>query len=103
MRLLQLIATLKASHSGPFFHFSHFESESELSEAVNLLYPPIFDDGGADAAPIVVLEESEEPVNVVLSFHASPKPDNESVTWVVDGEILVPGNEVKPARWSNRI
>ena len=83
------------------FHFSHFESESELSEAVNLLYPPIFDD--ADAAPIVVLEESEEPVSVVLSFHASPKPDNESVTWVVDGEILVPGNEVKPARWSSRI
>ena len=64
---------------------------------MNLIYPPIFDEDDANAAPIVVLEDMEEPVNVVLSFYASPKPDNESVTWVLHDEItsLMAGDEVK--------
>ena len=81
---------------------------------MNLIYPPIFDEDDANAAPIVVVEESEEPVNVVLAFHASPKPDNESVTWVLHDEIisLMAGDEVKEisvsrdpmkTRWSNAI
>ena len=80
-----------------FPNFREFNSESVHSQIVNLIYPPIFDEDDANAAPIVVVEESEEPVNVVLAFHASPKPDNESVTWVVHDEItsLMAGDEVK--------
>ena len=65
---------------------------------MNLVYPPIFAEDDESAMPIVVLEESEEPVNVVLSFHASPKPDNESVRWIVEVEtmpLLMAGDEVK--------
>ena len=61
---------------------------------MNLLYPPIFDEDDTNAAPIVVREDSEEPINVVISFQASPKPDNESVIWIVDDDILMPGNKV---------